>query len=330
MAPRPAADDVLSLVPYFKRLRPDERVRVARALAITHLAPAETFALDPAAPKLVIVVEGELALTTQGGGRGRLFPGDSLGDYEVVEGKGEAGLLTARAASTVATLDHASLEKLFEQLPIIGVRFVAELGRELKWRNDLLREVCLARAEGLAPARLEGVLRRRRRTLRRKRQSSLRRLGAGVWRLLVSEPARLPSFWMFAGAVLALVSARAVVAFIISRGLQKTMFALIGGAEGRPIHIHHFNYGLLLVSVIGLVSMLPRVRPYLRALSFVFGFGLGLVVDEFALLWNLNPDYYQASSRLAAGLVLFALAQVVYFRAMYANLWRRLTARRRA
>ena len=328
MAQRVAADDVLSLVPYFRQLRPDERARVARALTTTPLAPGATFALDPLSPRLVIVVEGDLELTYEGGGRGRLFPGDSLGDYEVVAGHGKAGTLRAREPSTVATLDHASLETLFEALPIIGVQFVAELGRELKWRNDLLREVYLARAEGLAPARLEGVLRRRRRTLRRKRQSSLRRLGAMTWRLLVSEPARLPSFWMFAGAVLALVSARSVVAFIISRGLQKTMFALVGGADGRPIHIHHFNYGLLLVSLIGLISMLPRVRPYLRALSFVFGFGLGLVVDEFALLWNLNPDYYQASSRLAAALVLFALAQVVYFRSMYASLWRRLTARR--
>jgi CRP-like cAMP-binding protein len=327
VAPAAAADDVLSLVPYFRSLRPDERVRVERALVITPLAPGQSFALDSASPRLVIVVDGSLELANETGGKGRLFPGDSLGDYEVVEGRGAAGLLTAREPATVATLDHASLEKLFEQLPILGVQFVAELGRELKWRNDLLREVCLARAEGLAEARLAGMLRRRRRTLRRQRQSSLRRLGAALWRLLVAEPARLPSFWMFAGAVLALVSARAVVAFIIQRGLQKTMFALIGGAAGRPIHIHHFNYGLLLVSLIGLISMLPRVRPYLRAMSFVFGFGLGLVVDEFALLWNLNPDYYQASSRLAAGLVLFALAQVVYFRAMYLSLWRRLAAR---
>ena len=75
-------------------------------------------------------------------------------------------------------------------------------------------------------------------------------------------------------------------------------------------------------------EMMPVVgRRFLRPLSFLFGFGVGLVVDEFALFWNLNPDYYQASSRLVAALVVFALAQIVYFRALYATVWRRLVAR---
>jgi hypothetical protein len=41
-------------------------------------------------------------------------------------------------------------------------------------------------------------------------------------------------------------------------------------------------------------------------------------------LWNLNPDYYQPSSRLAAALVVFALLQAVYFRRLYLGIARRL------
>jgi hypothetical protein len=117
-----------------------------------------------------------------------------------------------------------------------------------------------------------------------------------------------------------------MVGWILANGMQHRLFALIGSEAGNPIHVHHFNYGLLLVSLVGLLSMAPRLRRILRPLAFVFGFGVGLVVDEFALLWNLNPDYYQPSSRLAAGLVLFALFQVVYFRTLYLAIARRLIA----
>ena len=54
------------------------------------------------------------------------------------------------------------------------------------------------------------------------------------------------------------------------------------------------------------------------------GGGVGRIVDEFALLWNLNPDYYQPLSRFAAGVVLLLIAQVVYFRDLYVALGKRL------
>ena len=92
------------------------------------------------------------------------------------------------------------------------------------------------------------------------------------------------------------------------------------------MHIHHFNYGLILISVMGVLSTLPGTRGALRFLAFGFGVGLGLLVDEFALYWNLNPDYYQPSSRLAAGLVLFILFQVVYFRGLYLAALKRVVA----
>jgi hypothetical protein len=146
-------------------------------------------------------------------------------------------------------------------------------------------------------------------------------------RALLVEPARRPAFWILAGAALALLSARTVVAVILRRGLQRSLFALIETSAGHPIHVHHFNYGLLLVALIGFLAMIPRLRRNLRGLSFFYGFGLGLVVDEFALLWNLNPDYHQPGSRLAGVALIFALLQIVYFRSLYVALGRRLIAR---
>lgn len=209
----------------------------------------------------------------------------------------------------------------------MAVAWVNELARELRWRNDLLREILLARSAKLPPLEMQLILRRRLARLKRRRQYPLHRIAALIVRSLITEPARRRAFWVFAGASLALVSARTMVALILRRGLQEHLFALIETTAGNPIHVHHFNYGLLLVAFAGVLAMIPRARRALRALSFIYGFGLGLVIDEFALLWNLNPDYYQPLSRLAAALLLFALFQVVYFRSLYLALGRRLVAR---
>ncbi len=220
----------------------------------------------------------------------------------------------------------ADLDDLFQEIPATAIPLMVELGREVKAGNDLLRDISFARASGLPAWAFEGTLRRRRRRLQRHRRVALRRVGALLARALFVEPSRRPSFWMFWGAVLALVAARSVVALILRRGLQSQLFALVESSAGHPIHVHHFNYGLTLVATVGLLSLWPRGRHRLRLLSFAFGFGVGLVVDEFALLWNLNPDYYQPSSRLAAALVVFGLFQAVYFRSLYLAVGRRLAA----
>jgi len=321
----PDLERLLALVPAFACLRVDERVRVAGQMKWVTLSAGQQFALSGDAPPLVLVAAGELWVR-RGAEVSVVFPGDMLGEVEVLAGRGAGETVEAREDSALAVLDRAAVETLLEEFPVIARPWVSELGRELKWRNDLLREILLARSQGWAAERLAGVLARRRRRLQRHRHHPIRRVGALLARVLIVEPSQRPTFWMFAGVVLALASARTVVAMILKNGLQQKLFALIGSEAGNPIHVHHFNYGLLLVSSVGLVSMLPSARRSLRLLSFTFGFGVGLVVDEFALLWNLNPDYYQASSRLMAGAVVFALVQAVYFRKFYSAIGRRLLA----
>lgn len=320
----PSVDQALRLSPYFSGLRPDERVRVGDRLSLTPLAPGESLVLSPAEPQMVFLVAGEAEAVSASSERALLFPGDSYGEIELVAGTGKDAQITAREDSWVVVVDFLKFEWLLSEYPVVYLPLVARLGVELKWRNDFLRDLLLARASRLPPEALRRVFTRERRLLARQRARPIRALGEFLGQVLFVEPASRPAFWVFVGASLALVSARTVVAMILEHGLQSKLFALIGTGAGNPIHVHHFNYGLLLVSSVGLVAMLPQARRRIRLLSFLFGFGAGLVVDEFALLWNLNPDYYQPSSRLAAALFLFALAQGVYFRGLYAAMARRL------
>jgi hypothetical protein len=224
---------------------------------------------------------------------------------------------------TVLLLDRPGLDALTAEFPAIVPPLLTEVARELRWKNNLLREVTIASAEGLSGAQLETVLGHRRRRLGRRHDGLVRRATRSLLRRLLVEPARQPLFWTLLGFVAALATARTVVHEIISSGAQKRFFALIGGGAGNPIHIHHFNYGIALVALTGFAALHPKARRVLRLLAFTFGFGCGLVIDEFALLWNLNPDYYQTSSRIAMVVVGGVLLQVVYVRSVYAELGRR-------
>jgi CRP-like cAMP-binding protein len=316
-----ALESALALLGPFRGLRPDERLAIAARFQQISVAPGESW--HTAEPGLVLLIEGQARLA----GGTTLVAGDSLGEVEVATGEPLNVTLTAVTPARLALLDGAGLDALFAEHPVTALPWLRGLGRELKWRNDLLRELSLAFAENLPPAQLEALLARRRRRLQRHRKRRVRSALAAVGRALFTAPGSRPSFWVLLGALSALAAARTVVALIISNGLQKHLFALIGGKVGHPIHVHHFNYGLLLVSLVSILLLLPRPRSALKRLAFVFGFGLGLIVDEFALLWNLNPDYYQPQSRLAAGLLLIAIVQIVYVRNWWGALFRRLVGR---
>lgn len=322
-----ALESTLALLPWFAPLRPDERVRIGERFTLVTLESGGRCELAVEQPQLVLVIAGAATLERDGQ-RLRLYVGDTVGDTEVATGQGVAGRIVAdRGRVDLALLDAAAFDRLLETYPAIAPPWLDHLGRELKYRNDLLREVSLAYAEKLPPAHLASLLARRRHRLAHHRRSSVGSAAARLGRALFTAPGLRPSFWVLVGAMAALATARTVVAIIIRDGLQKQLFALIASGVGHPIHVHHFHYGLALVTLSGLLTLVPRSRGAIRRLAFVFGFGLGLVVDEFALLWNLNPDYYQPASRFAAAALLILIAQIVYFPALWVAIGRRLLDR---
>src|SRR5581483_10833898 len=159
---RARLESALGVLPFFAPLRADERVRIAERFRVRRLAAGESWAIAPDAPELVLVLDGQATLTVGGGAPTELFAGDVVGELEVL-GHGEGERFTAREPTALATLDRAGLDALFADYPAIAPPWVAALGRELKWRNDLLREISLAHAEGLPAPALEAVLGRRRR-----------------------------------------------------------------------------------------------------------------------------------------------------------------------
>jgi len=122
----------------------------------------------------------------------------------------------------------------------------------------------------------------------------------------------------------------AAVAFAVTFGLLRLLTYAIresmlpwGNVVAGGLHIHHYVWGVLLLLVVGLVSLIvdsPRYNPWLGLL---YGVAAALVIDEFALLLNLRDVYWSNEGRLSVDLALGLMAvAAVYFAAT--SFWRRL------
>ena len=321
-------ESVLANVSLFERLRPDEIARVARRFVVETLAAGETrmmsAALDEA--RITVVVRGvvDVEVTTAAGKlSSRLDVGDRSGDVALLTRRPRPTTLTAVEAATLAMLDAAAMDAILAEFPAVALPLARELASELNAMNDVLRQLVEVHAEDLSPNQLASALDERRQHVA-ERGARVRRLSpAALFRRLVVQQGGEPPFWMLTGFILSLGLARLTVALILKYGLEKQLFALIPGHDPNPMHVHHFNYGLILIGASGLAALFPFGRRALRTLAFAFGFGCGLVFDEFALFWNLNPEYAQSLSLIAAAIMAALLMQLTYFRRYWSGLLRR-------
>lgn len=318
---------------WLSALRPDERERALGRFRIVDLDVGAPIAIPAGEPaRMGLVLEGQVVLTRaelagQPPVEVHLAAGDRWGELPLFAGIRAGVALAARVPARVALLDEDGFRAIGEEFPVVWLGIAAKLSRELQWKNDLLREIQEFDAQRVDASELEGFLATRRRRVARRRTGVARLATRALYRQLVSTPAREPAWWILLGFLGAIGISRATVAAILELHLEKTLFLLRDSGGANPIHTHHFNYGFAIMIVVGLLGFLPGTRRYLRPLSLAFGAGLGLVFDEFGLIWNLNPDYYQRISYEAQAVLAALLVQIVWFRGFYAGLFERMLRR---
>ena len=122
----------------------------------------------------------------------------------------------------------------------------------------------------------------------------------------------------------------AAVAFAFTFGLLRLLTYGIrerwlpwGNVVAGDVHIHHYVWGVALLLVVGLMSLIidsPRLNPLLGA---AYGVAAALVIDEFALLLNLRDVYWTTEGRISVDVALGTMAlAAIYFAAT--SFWRRL------
>jgi hypothetical protein len=104
-----------------------------------------------------------------------------------------------------------------------------------------------------------------------------------------------PMMWMFLAILVTFLTTRTVTRLIRSGSGAR---AGLGNVQIAGNHIHHQVFGILIIIGTGivLVSEMPTGAA-LDAAAAVFGVGVGLTVDEFALWLHLDDVYWTSEGR---------------------------------
>jgi hypothetical protein len=89
-------------------------------------------------------------------------------------------------------------------------------------------------------------------------------------------------------------------------------------------HIHHFVFGIALVSLVGFLSLsLPShiFKAWRLRLAAVYGFGLGWIMDEFGMWLHLEDNYFLRLNYDAIIITAIILVNFVYFSKIWKHIF---------
>jgi len=107
-----------------------------------------------------------------------------------------------------------------------------------------------------------------------------------------------------------------LVSFLLSFGFIRMSTRLMrspkvpwwpGSIKTGGIHVHHLVFGIVLLMLAGFLGFaLQPESPWLEILAAVFGVGMGLTLDEFALWLHLEDVYWAEQVRRSVDAVIVA------------------------
>ncbi|HYI98326.1 MAG TPA: hypothetical protein VEX36_01415 [Thermoleophilaceae bacterium] len=126
---------------------------------------------------------------------------------------------------------------------------------------------------------------------------------AGYENVSVTENAL---FNLFTSFVVSFISVRAITTLLRDRRRVGPFRNLMVGRR----HIHHFVPGIALTFVTGTVAIATRREGLERWLAVPFGAGMGLTLDESALLLELDDVYWSEEGIVSVQIALAAIAML--------------------
>jgi hypothetical protein len=112
-----------------------------------------------------------------------------------------------------------------------------------------------------------------------------------------------------------------LIAFVLSFGFIRTSAHMIraqvswwpGNVQTKGgTHVHHLVWGILLLLSMGYVGIASSLgTPWLEIVAVLFGIGMGLTMDEFALWLNLQDVYWQEKGRQSIDAVMVTTTLLV-------------------
>lgn len=92
----------------------------------------------------------------------------------------------------------------------------------------------------------------------------------------------------------------------------------------RGVHVHHFAFGIIILSVSGYLSLVFHGKKSQHLIAALYGIGLALSYDEFGMWLNLEDNYWIRQSYDAMAVILALLINVVYFTSLWQKIFLKL------
>lgn len=110
-------------------------------------------------------------------------------------------------------------------------------------------------------------------------------------------PQEQAALWSWLGFTTTFAAVRAIT-YSIRAGKGPFRNLSVGGS-----HLHHYMWGIAMISGVGAVAVRgdERTRRH-PAIAVTYGTGLALIVDEFALLLDLEDVYWAKQGRVSVDL----------------------------
>ena len=123
----------------------------------------------------------------------------------------------------------------------------------------------------------------------------------------IIESGRLPLFCAFAAMLVAFLFIRLSVRMIRARVKWWP-----GNVQPGGVHIHHVVFGVIFMIVggVGGIALPDRALWPLCITSAIFGVGVALVLDEFALILHLEDVYWSSAGRTSVDAIFVAVALI--------------------
>lgn len=114
-----------------------------------------------------------------------------------------------------------------------------------------------------------------------------------------------------------------LVTFITSRFIVNLFPNFFLSVKG--IHVHHFAYGIVILSLTSLISITTAPKQIARYfIAAANGLGLGLAYDEFAMWIQLEDSYFDRRNFDAVSVITLIFLNIIYFDGFWKRWSRRI------
>lgn len=146
---------------------------------------------------------------------------------------------------------------------------------------------------------------------------------AAIRKLIVSKLEEIP-FIVFLSFLCTFVLARSYVYVTQKDIINHPLFLEAVYIKG--LHIHHLNFGIILLAITGFISLYDLSPTVHRQIAILYGIGLALTFDEFALWLKLQDDYNARITYDAITIICVILLNIIYFPSFWHRRGKQITS----